>query len=143
MIVIDVNLLLYAYSAPSARQKLARTWLQETLSSAEPVGLPWQVISAFLRIVTNPNLPGLRRSLQEATSAVDEWLGLPNVRVLTQGDSHWPLFRQMLLEGQASGNLVSDAEIAALTIEYGGVLYTADRDFARFPGLRWVNPLGS
>ena len=49
----------------------------------------------------------------------------------------------MLLEGQASGNLVSDAEIAALTIEYGGVLYTADRDFARFPGLRWVNPLGS
>jgi uncharacterized protein len=141
MIVIDVNLLLYAHSVPSPIQEKAQIWLESTLSSDEPVGLPWQVISAFIRIVTNPKLPGLRRSREEATGIVDEWLQQPNVRVLTQGDGHWRLFRRMVMEGQAAGDLVSDAQIAALTIEYGGVLYSADRDFARFPGLRWVNPL--
>ena len=85
--------------------------------------------------------PGFRRSSEDAARVVDQWLQQPNVRVLVPGDRHWPLFRQMIIEGQASGPLVSDAELAALTIEYGGVLYTADRDFARFPGLRWVNPL--
>jgi hypothetical protein len=141
VIVIDVNLLLYSYSAPSTRQEKARAWLEKTLSAVEPVGLPWQVISAFLRIVTNPKLPGLRRSPQEATAAVEHWLSQPNVRILNPGDSHWGLFRQMILDGQALGDLVGDAHLAALTIEYGGVLYTVDRDFARFPGLRWVNPL--
>lgn len=141
MIVIDVNILLYAHSVPSPRQEKARTWLESALSSDEPVGLPWQVISAFLRIVTNPKLPGLSRSREAAMGTVDEWLAQPNVRVLTPGDGHWRLFRRMVMEGQAAGDLVSDAQIAALTIEYGGVLHTADRDFARFPGLRWVNPL--
>ena len=141
MIVIDVNLLLYAYSAPSPRQEKVRAWLEKTLSSVEPVGLPWPVISAFIRIVTSLKLSGLRRSPQEAIAAVEHWLGQPNVRILTPGDNHWAQFRQMILDGQALGDLVSDAHIAALTIEYGGVLYTADRDFARFPGLRWVNPL--
>jgi toxin-antitoxin system PIN domain toxin len=141
MIVIDVNLLLYAHSVPSPIQEKAQIWLESALSSDEPVGLPWQVISAFIRIVTNPKLPGLRRSREEATGIVDEWLRLPNVRVLTPGEGHWRLFRRMVMEGEAAGDLVSDAQIAALTIEYGGVLYSADRDFARFPGLRWVNPL--
>jgi predicted nucleic acid-binding protein len=72
---------------------------------------------------------------------VDQWLVQPNVRVLTPGDDHWLLLRRMIVEGQASGPLVSDAQLAALTIEYGGVLHTTDRDFARFPGLRWKNPL--
>jgi predicted nucleic acid-binding protein len=66
---------------------------------------------------------------------------LPQVRLLVPGERHWGLFRQMLLEGKVRGPLATDAELAALTIEYGGVLYTNDRDFARFPGLRWVNPL--
>jgi len=61
--------------------------------------------------------------------------------VLTPGDDHWLLLRRMIVEGQASGPLVSDAQLAALTIEYGGVLPTTDRDFARFPGLRWKHPL--
>jgi len=83
----------------------------------------------------------MRVASKDALGAVEEWLQSPNVRVLLPGDQHWSLFRRMVIEGQASGVLVSDAEIAALTIEYGGVLHTADRDFARFPGLRWVNPL--
>ncbi len=141
MIVIDVNLLLYAYTPNSPSHKKAVAWLEATLSKDESVGLPWQVISAFIRIVANRNVPGFSRPVEEAILAVEEWLLQPNVRVLTPGDGHWPIFRRMIVEGQATGDLVSDAQIAAMTIEYGGVLYTADRDFARFPGLRWVNPL--
>jgi len=103
--------------------------------------LPWQTISAFLRIMTNTRLPGERLSIQEGVQIVDQWLEQLNVRPLSPGDNHWLLFRQMITEGQAPGALVSDAHLAALTIEYGGVLHTTDRDFARFPGLRWTNPL--
>lgn len=142
MIVIDVNLLLYAYSNPSPRQERARGWLERVLSGGELVGLPWQVISAFIRIATNTKLPQLRRPAEEAVRVVDEWLRQENIRVLLPSEGHWLLFQRMIVEGQATGDLVSDAELAALTIEYGGVLYTTDRDFARFPGLRWVNPLG-
>jgi predicted nucleic acid-binding protein len=105
------------------------------------VGLPWQVVSAFLRVMTNPKLPAERFDLEQAAQIIDLWLAHPNVHVLTPGVGYWALFRRMVLEGRAAGSRVSDAEIAALTMEYGGVLYTADRDFARFPGLRWKNPL--
>jgi toxin-antitoxin system PIN domain toxin len=142
MIVVDANLLLYAYSSASTKHKEARAWLERILSGSEPIGLSWQALSAFIRISTNPHLPGFRRLPEEATRAVDEWLEWPNVRILVPGDGYWAIFRRMVLEGKAVGGLVSDAQIAALTIEYGGVLYTTDRDFARFPGLRWENPLG-
>jgi toxin-antitoxin system PIN domain toxin len=142
VIVLDVNILLYAYGAASPRHKEARDWLEKVFSGGEIVGLPWQTLAAFIRIVTNPRLPGFRRSAEEASRVVDQWLEQPNVRVLVSGDQHWTLFRRMIIEGQASGPLVSDAQLAALTIEYGGVLHTTNRDFARFPGLRWVNPLG-
>ncbi len=141
MIVLDVNILLYAYGTASPRHHEARSWLEKVLSESEIIGFPWQTLAAFVRVVTNSRIPGFRRSSEDAARVVDQWLQQPNVRVLVPGDRHWPLFRQMIIEGQASGPLVSDAELAALTIEYGGVLYTADRDFARFPGLRWVNPL--
>ena len=142
MIVCDANLLIYSYNIGSTRHATARAWLEEVFSGIDVVGLPWQAISAFLRVMTNKKLPGERFSLVQAAQIVDLWLANANVRVLIPGDHYWPLFRRMLIEGQASGALVSDAEIAALTLEYGGVLYTADRDFARFPGLRWKNPLG-
>ncbi len=141
MIVCDANLLIYSYNTGSARHSKARAWLEEIFSGTDVVGLPWQAISAFLRVTTNKRLPGECFSLEQATRIIDLWLENPNVRVLMPGDHHWPLFRRMLIEGQASGGLVSDVEIAALTMEYGGVLYTANRDFARFPGLRWKNPL--
>jgi hypothetical protein len=72
---------------------------------------------------------------------VETWLEQPNVRLLAPGDDYWSVLKRMIVEGSASGSLISDAEMVALTIENGGVLYTADRDFARFPGLRWKNPL--
>jgi toxin-antitoxin system PIN domain toxin len=142
VIVCDANLLIYSYNSGSAHHSKARAWLEEIFSGIEVVGLPWQAVSAFLRVMTNRRLPGERFTLEQAAQIVGLWLANANVRVLIPGDHYWPLLRRMLIEGQASGALVSDAEIAALTIEYGGVLHTADRDFARFPGLRWANPLG-
>lgn len=141
MIVLDANLLLYAYDSGSQQHAKARAWVEQTFSDGTPVALPWQTVTAFLRITTNPRLSGKRFTPEEAAQIVDQWLAQPNVRLLPAGEQHWSLLRQMLLDGQARGPLVSDADLAALTIEYGGVLHTTDRDFARFPGLRWTNPI--
>jgi hypothetical protein len=141
VIVLDANLLLYAYDSACAEYQVARAWLETVFSGEEPVGIPWQTISAFLRIHTNSRLPGDRFNMEEATRVVDQWIELPQVRLLVPGERHWSLFRRMLLEGQVRGPRTTDAQLAALTIEHGGMLYTTDRDFARFPGLRWVNPL--
>ena len=141
MIVLDANILLYAYDAACPEYERAHEWVEMVFSGEEPIGLPWQTVSAFLRVHTNSRLPGDRFSMEEAVQVIDQWLQLPQVQLLVTGQRHWNLFRRMLLEGQVRGPLTTDAELAALTIEYGGVLYTTDRDFARFPGLRWVNPL--
>jgi toxin-antitoxin system PIN domain toxin len=141
LIVLDANLLLYAYDSESQQHAKARAWVERTFSDGTSIGLPWQTVAAFLRIVTNPRLSGKRFTPEEAVQIVDRWIDQPNVRLLAPGDQHWGLLRQMLLDGQARGPLISDADLAALTVEYGGVLHTTDRDFARFPGLRWTNPL--
>jgi uncharacterized protein len=141
VIVLDANILLYAYDSASPHHAKAQAWVEDLFSGTESVALPWQTISAFLRIMTNPKLPGERFSLEEAVQLVDRWIEQPNIRLLAPGDDHWPLFRHMIVEGQAPGALITDAQLAALTMEYGAVLHTTDRDFARFPGLRWTNPL--
>jgi toxin-antitoxin system PIN domain toxin len=141
VIVVDANLLLYAYDPNSSHHKTARKWVEQAFSGSEIVGIPWQTAGAFLRIITNPRLPGQRVILERAIEVVDLWTEQPNVRMLTPGERHWPILRQMMKEGQARGPLLTDAQLAALTIEHGGVLHTTDRDFARFPGLRWTNPL--
>ena len=141
MIVLDANILLYAYDADSDQHARARECVQQVLSGPSPVGLPWQTVTAFVRIVTNPRLSGKRFTPAEVIEVVDQWVDQPNVRLLGPGDQHWTVLRQMIVEGQARGPLVTDAQLAALTVEYGGVLYTTDRDFSRFPGLRWKNPL--
>ncbi|MGD0940766.1 MAG: TA system VapC family ribonuclease toxin [Terracidiphilus sp.] len=141
MIVLDVNLLIYAYDTTCKDHKKARVWVEDVFSGNEPVGLPWQNISAFLRILTYPEAFGERFTMDQVIGIVDAWLALPHVRTLSPGENHWEFFREMLVMGDVRGKLTSDAALAALTTEYGGVLYTNDRDFARFPGLRWVNPL--
>jgi toxin-antitoxin system PIN domain toxin len=141
VIVVDANILIYSYDSGSSQNTKARAWVEKTFSGLESVGLSWQTVSAFLRVMTNTRLPGPRLNLEQAAHLVDEWLEQPNLRVLSPGDEHWILLRRMIVEGQASGALISDAQLAALTMEYGGVLHTTDRDFARFPGLRWTNPL--
>lgn len=91
MIVLDANILLYAYDATSVAHRRARRWLQDTFSGGTPVGLPWQSVAAFLRVVTNPNLPGHRYTPEEA-AVIDKWLDQPNIRLLTPGERHWPVF---------------------------------------------------
>jgi toxin-antitoxin system PIN domain toxin len=141
MIVLDVNLLIYAYDTTCKEHKKALAWVDEVFSGDEIIGLPWQTISAFLRILTYPGVVGDRFSMEQALAIVDQWLEMPQVRTMPPGEAYWRLFREMLVKGDVRGKLTTDAALAATTIEYGGVLYTNDRDFARFPGLRWVNPL--
>ena len=141
MIVLDANLLLYAYDSTMPQYDAARSWLKAAFSADELIGLPWQTVSAFLRIASDSRLPGKRFTIEEAIGIVREWMELKNVRLLAPGERHWSIFQRMLIEGQVRGPMVTDAQLAALTIESSGVLYTNDRDFARFPGLRWVNPL--
>ena len=141
MIILDANLLLYAYDSESPHHAKARAWVERAFSGGSPIGLPWQTVTAFLRIVTNTRLSGKRFTSEEAAQIVDQWLAQPNVRLLSAGDQHWSLLREILLDGQARGPLVSDADLAALAIEFGGILHTTDRDFARFSDLRWTNPI--
>ena len=141
MIVLDVNLLLYAYDSEALRHRASRVWLDGVFLGGELVGMPWQTVSAFLRISTNPRLSGDRFPMARAMGIVHQWMNSKQVRLLVPTERHWSLFQRMLTEGAISGPLTTEAELAALTMEYGGVLYTADRDFARFPGLQWVNPL--
>ena len=143
MIVPDANLLIYAYDGEAVQHRAARAWLQTVFSASEVVGLPWQTVSAFLRITTNSRLTGDRFPTETAIGIVQSWMELRQVRLLSPGESQWSIFQRMLIEGEIRGPRATDAQLAALTIEYGGVLHTTDRDFARFPGLRWANPLSS
>jgi len=141
MILVDANILLYAYDPSSPHHHIARDWIETTLAEPGPVGLAWTVILAFLRIGTSPRVLEHPFSVTEATDIVATWLDQPLVTILHPGERHWEILRRLLVEGQAPGPLVTDAHLAALAIEHGATLATADRDFARFPGLRVMNPL--
>lgn len=141
MIILDANILLYAYDSTSDKHTQALAWVERVFSDGTVIGIPWQTVAAFLRIVTNPKLSGRRFTTEEAVEVVEIWIGQPNVRFLAPGEQHWSILRRMLIDGQARGPLVTDAQLAALALEHGGELNTTDRDFARFPGLRWNNPL--
>jgi toxin-antitoxin system PIN domain toxin len=93
MTIIDANLLLYAYDTTASHHAAARAWVERVFSSGLPVGIPWQSVSAFLRITTNPRLPGERFTPEEASEVVDRWLQQPNIRVLSPGEDHWLLLR--------------------------------------------------
>jgi toxin-antitoxin system PIN domain toxin len=141
MILIDANLLLYASDTASVHHEAARRWLEKTFSEPEPVALAWVVLLAFLRVGTNPRLRKNALSIAEATSIVSDWLERPMVTILSPGERHWQILRDLLAKGQAHGPLITDAHLAALAIEHGAILATTDRDFTRFPGLRILNPL--
>jgi toxin-antitoxin system PIN domain toxin len=140
MIAPDANLLIYAYTPQDSFHKSSRKWLEEILSGAEPVGIPIISIHAFMRVQTD--LRGRNpATFAQAAAAVDSWLELPHVHVLYPGDRHWVLFQQLCSHVKIRGTQLTDAVIAAIAQEYGATVHTNDRDFARFPGVRWHNPL--
>ena len=143
MILVDANLLLYAENSADSMHPKARQWWQEQLSGGDTICLPWVVLCAFIRIGTSPRAFPRPLSLAEATERVDEWLRRPMVRVVNPTEQHWPIFRRLLEQGKATGNLVTDAHVAALAIEHGCDLCSTDADFARFPKLKWRNPLAT
>ena len=141
MILVDANLLLYAEDSLSEHHETVRDWWDEQLSGAVPVCLCWPVLKAFIRIGTNPRLHQRPLTLREACDRVQTWFAQPCVRLIHPTDQHWSLFQKLLKEGNAVGNLVSDAHLAALAVEHNCVLHSSDRDFARFPSLKWENPI--
>jgi toxin-antitoxin system PIN domain toxin len=143
VILIDANLLLYAYDSASSQHQAARQWIEDVFSGYEPVRMAWVTVLAFLRISTNPRLQAQAFTLLEAVSIVELWFAQPNFALLGPGDRHWGILARLLPEGQARGPLVMDGHLAALAIEHGATLYSIDRDFSRFPGLKFVNPLAT
>jgi uncharacterized protein len=140
VILIDANLLLYAYDATSEQHDQAKRWLEDILSKGEPIRLPWVTVLAFLRISTSPRAFRRPLSIKEALNIVSEWLSTTHVSVIDPTDRHFEILSALLPASQASSSLVTDGHLAALAIEHGATLYSTDRDFARFPGLRFVNP---
>ena len=141
MIVSDVNLLLYAYDSDSPFHGKAVAWWQRCLSGPEPIGLPTAVVFAFMRIGTNARVFQKPMSVAEGAGHVRSWLAQPVVQVIDPGPDHVGHVLKLLERLGTGGNLVTDAQIAALAIEQGAILHTADADFQRVPGLRWLNPI--
>ena len=141
MILVDVNLLLYAEDSLSPHHDAARRWWDEQLSNSAPVCLCWPVITAFIRIATNARLHQRPLTIKEAIGRVQSWFEQPCVHVINPTEQHWPIFQRLLSEGNATANLVSDAHLAALAIEHNCQLQSTDSDFARFSELKWRNPI--
>lgn len=140
MRLIDLNILLYAVNADSPQHQAARSWVESTLTT-ESVGLPWAVILGFLRLATSRHVFTNPMAPDDAIAIVDGWLSRPNVVALGPGQDHWRILKSLVTDAGAAGNLTTDAHLAALAIEQACELCSTDADFARFPQLRWVNPI--
>ncbi len=143
MILVDANLLVYASVPASAHHQKARDWLDGRLNGLVPVGLPWASLLAFLRLVTNPRIFERPASVAAAWGQVRAWLDRETVWVPMPGDRHAELLGGLLARPGVRGNLVPGAHLAALAMEHGLALCSADSGFGRFPGLRWLNPLAA
>ncbi len=141
MIIPDINLLLYAYDAASGFHAKAGVWWRGCLSGAEIVGFPRVVIFGFVRLATNRRAFQHPMTAAEAAGHVRSWLAQPCAQALESGPRHVEEVLRLIESVGTAGNLVTDAQIAAVALTHGAVLHTADADFIRFPGLRWLNPL--
>jgi toxin-antitoxin system PIN domain toxin len=141
VILVDVNLLVYAWDAGSPRHEVARGWLDARLSEPARVALPWESTLGFLRVVTNPRIYEQPATIPQAWRQIAEWLSCENVWIPHAGGKHDVVLGGLLRNLGGGSKLVPDAHLAALAIEHGLVLCSSDGDFARFAGLRWLNPL--
>jgi toxin-antitoxin system PIN domain toxin len=139
--LIDANLLVYGSVRAFPQHEAARGWLEATLNGPQRLGLPWASLLTFVRIVSNPRIFERPKPVREAWRCVEAWLDCPGVWVPLRTERHREVLRGLLADGPIQSNLVPDAHLAALAIEHGLILCSTDGDFARFPGLRWENPL--
>ena len=141
MIVVDANVLLYAYDSRSPAHQRCHDWLTEALNGREQIGLPWQTLLAFIRISTNARAFRVPLSGGAACAIVSQWLAQPPVVVVSPGERFWPIFEEQVKRAQIVGPLVTDAALAALAIESGAALCSTDRDFRRFDALKLIDPM--
>ena len=141
MIVPDVNLLLYAAIDVFPQHIRARQWWEDSVNTNQPIGLVDPAVFGFLRIATNPRILNPPMSIQDASAHVQSWLSQPNIDRLVGGPEHIRLTLELLHTVGTAGNLTTDAQIAALAIEHRATVHSNDTDFARFPDVKWVNPL--
>jgi hypothetical protein len=141
MIFPDANILIYAVNDLAKEHEPAHKWLTKVLESEDVCCFSWPTITAFLRVVTNPRVFPRPTDYAKAFDVMEYWLDQPGSIVLKPGGRFMPIFRELVIAGQARGNLLMDAHLAALAIEHGATLATTDRDFTRFPGLKMMNPL--
>ncbi|MBI3680440.1 MAG: type II toxin-antitoxin system VapC family toxin [Acidobacteria bacterium] len=136
-----MNLLVHAHNSDALQHRAARSWWEETLSGERKVGLPWIAILGFIRIMTNPRILGNPMRPVDAIDRVRSWLASPATCILHPGEKHADIFFGLIQTIGIAGNLTTDAHLAALAIEYQAEIATTDTDFARFPRLRWFNPV--
>ena len=141
--IVDANLLLCAVDENSAHNAAAASWLVEVLDGDSRVGLPWQTIGAFLRIATHPRVTENPLSAADAWRYVEEWLAVPVAWIPPATETTARVYARLCEQVEMTGNLVPDAQLAALAVEHGVEIASADTDFMRFPGLRWTNPLSA
>jgi uncharacterized protein len=141
VILVDVNILLYAYNDDAPQHDAARAWWETQLSGTRLVRVAWVTVAAFLRIATQPRVFPVPMSIAQACDRVDRWWEQPVFGILEPTERHWTVFGGLVRSADAGGNLVTDAHLAALAIEHGATLASTDQDFRRFIGLTWMNPL--
>ena len=138
--IVDANILLYAVDESARDHPSAKSFLEEHLNGEVRIGLPWQSLSAFLRIATHPRIMGAPLSAPTAATIVDDWLEAPAVWMPDVTPASWSILRGLMEKHDVTGNLVPDAQLAALAIQYGVPVVSADSDFARFTDVTWLNP---
>jgi toxin-antitoxin system PIN domain toxin len=141
VILVDVNVLVYAHVGTFSQHRAARDWLDGQFSGIAGVGLPWPSLLGFLRLVTNPRVFPRPESMADAWRQVSEWLASEHAWIPQPTERHADVVGRLLALPGVHGNLVTDAHLAALAIEHGLTLCSTDGDFARFPGLNWLNPI--
>ncbi|MFT3970945.1 MAG: PIN domain-containing protein [Micropruina sp.] len=139
--LLDANILLYSIDSSSRHHAACATWLSDAFAGPRRVGLPWQTIGAFLRISTHPRVFARPLRPDRAWEIVEQWLNAPNSWIPETSEATARILGGLIADLDLHGNLITDAQLAALAIEHGVAVVSADTDFARFPGLRWVNPM--
>lgn len=143
MKIVDLNVLLYVVNENASHHQALLSWWESAVNGDESVGLPWVVLLGFLRITTNKRIFPNPLKPDTAIEKINTWLSLDTTCLVGEKEEHWEILRTLLADAGTAGNLTTDAHLATLAVNHGAILVSCDRDFARFRGLRWENPIDS